>query len=75
MSTYLLTDTQFALADRIETALEDRPESDFSASQVARLVKAETAETRTVLDWMVDHVMVTPTGRGGAWRRYQARIK
>lgn len=68
-----MTDERYEIADRITEYVDARPDSDFTASQLARVAKCATHEAHAVLRWLVANDYIATCGRGGAWTRYRAR--
>lgn len=65
-----LSTEDFDLTEDILDALAARRDKDFSASQIARLVKCDTSDVHRVLPELLGDGNLSTTDRG-AWSRYR----
>ncbi|QHB37841.1 hypothetical protein I5G63_gp101 [Mycobacterium phage Imvubu] len=68
----LLTPEGNRLVGKIDAALTERG-GDYSPSQLARIVKADSHDVRSVLDYLDARGMFVQGSGNGNWRRYAAR--
>jgi hypothetical protein len=65
-----LTDSQYALCDKLEAALEGAANG-LTPSAAARATGTDTGTARTLLTWLVEKQFAHTNGNG-AWMRYYA---
>ena len=71
-STVALTDTEYEVADRIDSILDADRTASWTPSRMARKAKTDTYTAGKVLDYMVKCDMAVADGNG-AWTHYSYR--
>ena len=68
-----LSDDDLDLSDVMERVMEAAgPEKSWTPSELGRKIGAETARTRNILAWLVEHRYITSYGNG-SWTRYMLK--